>query len=464
MKKTYAFKPLCLLVVIFDFILSISLWRIFSMSSDIFSLMSSLSGLFNTIIFFMVGILGTIIVTVLLYLYYLKKEKVQSLLWDAILHTVISVYFVVQLVGLGDSLQNLTGSDVIVTIMGIIVFASALLHVFIMLRLDGLVKVTTLDAYLPAGNGEVFQNETLHQTQDNVSETTTNDEAKTSQTPTEPVITKEKTVAFFKTKNGKIVFGVIAAIIVIFAGYKIWDTFFNKIEIDAFQNMVLSYDGYNGAGEAYIEEYNIDYDMTNENLASFVNTISFDIENNGQLSNGDKVTVRANYSQETAKQLKVVLKEETKEFDVSGLTVKYQSASEIDQDIYKKAYDEAISEATNTYNGDQTQRQFYKAYYIKENSEQITYQRNYLVFVFQETYQDYDFSSHQYVDSTRYMYYYTNFDSSYDPDSDYMGQSRLYTDSFEYVENADDVQSALQNSSIADYGQATIEEVNISVS
>ena len=51
------------------------------------------------------------------------------------------------------------------------------------------------------------------------------------------------------------------------------------------------------------------------------------------------------YSQETAKQLKAVLKEESQTFDVSGLTVKYQSASQIDKAVYQKAYDKANQES-----------------------------------------------------------------------------------------------------------------------
>ena len=55
---------------------------------------------------------------------------------------------------------------------------------------------------------------------------------------------------------------------------------------------------------------------------------------------------------------------------------------------------------------------------------------------------------------TRYMYYYTNFDSSYDSDDEYMGESRLYNDSFDYVENEADVLTSLQKQSIADYGNS----------
>ena len=229
--------------------------------------------------------------------------------------------------------------------------------------------------------------------------------------------------------------------------------------------MTVSYDGYDGAGEAYVDESDIDYDMTNAQLAQFVGDISFDIENNGELSNGDKVTVTAVYSKETAKQLKVVLKEESKQFDVSGLIVKYQSASEIDKTLYQKAYDAALQESTNSsYYDTDSKRTFYKSYYIKENTENIEYQRNYLVFVFKETYQGYDYSTHQDVEKTRYMYYYTNFDSSYDSDDEYMGESRLYNDSFDYVENEADVLTSLQKQSIADYGNSKVEEVTIPVS
>lgn len=461
MKKTYSFKPLCLLILIFDLILSISLWRIATMASDVFSLMGSLSSLINWAIFLMVGVLGVIVVTILLYLYYLKTEKVQGILWDAILHTVFSVFFGFQMIDLGDSLQGLGGNQTFTTIMGILVFASALLHLFIMLRLDQVIHVTVLDAYLPAGKGQTIQSPPVHQT---VTEDTT---APTQEvkTPAEPVITKEKAIAFLKTKNGKMILGAVIVVVLAFVGYKIWDTFFNKTVIDAFANMTVSYDGYDGAGEAYVDESDIDYDMTNAQLAQFVGDISFDIENNGELSNGDKVTVTAVYSKETAKQLKVVLKEESKQFDVSGLIVKYQSASEIDKTLYQKAYNAALQESTNSsYYDTDSKRTFYKSYYIKENTENIEYQRNYLVFVFKETYQGYDYSTHQDVEKTRYMYYYTNFDSSYDSDDEYMGESRLYNDSFDYVENEADVLTSLQKQSIADYGNSKVEEVTIPVS
>ena len=162
--------------------------------------------------------------------------------------------------------------------------------------------------------------------------------------------------------------------------------------------------------------------------------------------------------------MKVVLKEETKQFDVSGLTVKYQSVSEIDQKLYQQAYNKAIEESkdVSAFNED-TQETFYKAYYVKSQEEQLDYQRNYLIFVFNETYQSYDYTKNQDVEKKRYACYYTEFDSSYNPDEVYMTHSYLYNDLYTYVENESDIIPALQRKSMTNYGLSQIEEVNISI-
>ncbi len=458
MKKTYAFKPLCLLVIIFDAILSISLWRMLSIVGNFLTALTSLSSILRVLLFYLLGVLGVIVMTVFLYLYYVKVEKVKGILFDAIAHTLLAVYFGLQLLGFGNG-QTLSANDSLFNIIALFVLVLVVIHVFVMLRLDDMIHVTLLDAYLPAGKNQMTQSQIVEESIQDISSVQDD-----SQEHKEPLITKEKAVAFFKTKNGKIVIGVIGAIVIAFGGYKIWDTFFNKTVIDAFMNVTVSFDGYNTKGEAHVENAGIDYDMTNEDLAQFVGGISFEVENNGTLSNGDQVTVKAVYSKETAKQLKVVLKEETKQFDVSGLTVKYQSASEIDQALYKQAYNKAIEETkdVSAFNED-TKETFYKAYYVKAQEEQLSYQINYLVFVFDETYQSYDFTKNQDVEKKRYACYYTEFDSSYNPDEVYMTHSYLYNDSYTYVENESEIIPSLQRKSMTNYGLSQIEEVNISI-
>lgn len=458
MKKTYAFKPLCLLVIIFDVILSISLWRMVSILSNVLSALTSLSSILRVLLFYLLGVLGVIVVTVFLYLYYVKQEKAKGILFDAVAHTLLAVYFGLQLLGFGNG-QTLSANDSLFNIIALFVLVLVVIHVFVMLRLDDMIHVTLLDAYLPAGKNQMTQSQMVEEPIQDISSV-----QEDLQEQKEPLMTKEKAVAFFKTKNGKIVIGVIGAIVIAFGGYKIWDTFFNKTVIDAFMNVTVSFDGYNTEGEARVENAGIDYDMTNDDLAQFVGGISFEVENNGTLSNGDKVTVKAVYSKETAKQLKVVLKEETKQFDVSGLTVKYQSASEIDQALYKQAYNKAIEETkdVSAFHED-TKETFYKAYYVKAQEEQLSYQRNYLVFVFDETYQSYDFTKNQDVEKKRYACYYTEFDSSYNPDEVYMTHSYLYNDSYTYVENESEIIPSLQRKSMTNYGLSQIEEVNISI-
>ncbi len=458
MKKTYAFKPLCLLVIIFDVILSISLWRMVSILSNVLSALTSLSSILRVLLFYLLGVLGVIVVTVFLYLYYVKQEKAKGILFDAVAHTLLAVYFGLQLLGFGNG-QTLSANDSLFNIIALFVLVLVVIHVFVMLRLDDMIHVTLLDAYLPAGKNQMTQSQMVEEPIQDISSV-----QEDLQEQKEPLMTKEKAVAFFKTKNGKIVIGVIGAIVIAFGGYKVWDTFFNKTVIDAFMNVTVSFDGYNTEGEARVENAGIDYDMTNDDLAQFVGGISFEVENNGTLSNGDKVTVKAVYSKETAKQLKVVLKEETKQFDVSGLTVKYQSASEIDQALYKQAYNKAIEETkdVSAFHED-TKETFYKAYYVKAQEEQLSYQRNYLVFVFDETYQSYDFTKNQDVEKKRYACYYTEFDSSYNPDEVYMTHSYLYNDSYTYVENESEIIPSLQRKSMTNYGLSQIEEVNISI-
>ena len=313
MKKTYAFKPLCLLVIIFDAILSISLWRMLSIVGNFLTALTSLSSILRVLLFYLLGVLGVIVMTVFLYLYYVKIEKAKGILFDAIAHTLLAVYFGSQLLGFGNG-QTLSANDSLFNIIALFVLVLVVIHVFVMLRLDEIIHVTLLDAYLPAGKNQMTQSQIVEESIQDISSVQDD-----SQEHKEPPITKEKAVAFFKTKNGKIVIGVIGAIVIAFGGYKVWDTFFNKTVIDAFMNVTVSFDGYNTEGEARVENAGIDYDMTNDDLAQFVGDISFEVENNGTLSNGDKVTVKAVYSKETAKQLKAVLKEETKQFDVSGL-------------------------------------------------------------------------------------------------------------------------------------------------
>lgn len=279
---------------------------------------------------------------------------------------------------------------------------------------------------------------------------------------TEPAAEKEK---FFKTKKGKITLGAIIAAAVIIVALIVWAVFFNKTEIDAFEDIQIEYTGDNGQGYAYVSAGDIDYDINEPGVGYFVNSLYYDVENNGQLSNGDKVKITVQYSKATADGLDIKLKEESKEFEVSGLIEKYASAADIDPELYDKAYQEAIESAEDRAYGDK-QSKFYKAYYVTEQRSDGTYGNNDLVFVFQETYETYDIESKGNVKKTRYIGMYTNFDSGYNEDGYYMYSMTLTTPgTYDYVEKEDGILPALQDEfkSYFDDYKINIEEVNISM-
>lgn len=279
---------------------------------------------------------------------------------------------------------------------------------------------------------------------------------------TAPAAEKEK---FFKTKKGKITLGAIIAAAVIIVALIVWAVFFNKTEIDAFEDIQIEYTGDNGQGYAYVSAGDIDYDINEPGVGYFVNSLYYDVENNGQLSNGDKVKITVQYSKATADGLDIKLKEESKEFEVSGLIEKYASAADIDPELYDKAYQEAIESAEDRAYGDK-QSKFYKAYYVTEQRSDGTYGNNDLVFVFQETYETYDIESKGNVKKTRYIGMYTNFDSGYNEDGYYMYSMTLTTPgTYDYVEKEDGILPALQDEfkSYFDDYKINIEEVNISM-
>lgn len=457
MKKTYNFKPLGVMTFVFDALLLLSGFVLLTMMGSMSGLgaLSSLGTILNSVIFFLAGLLGMTVSAIFLYIYYMKKEKVLSVLADAIANTVIVVVYVFAL------LAGISGGLFIIGLFLVFILTAG--NLAILLRLDGVINLDMFDIYLPAGkNATSMTNETMAQA---ASETMTQQTQETvSSQPKEPVLTGEKIKTFFKSKNGKITIGLLIGIVCLFAGYKVWDQFFNKTQIDAFEGMTVTFDGYNGAGKAEIDKPDIDYDQTDLDMSVFISGIDYEVEKDGELSNGDKVKVVAKYSEETAKSLKVVLKEESREFEVNGLTVQYQSASEIDKDLFKKAYQDVDKKSKSSLYSD-SKYEFYKAYYAWQPDKKISLQSNKLIFVYKETYKGYDYEKHADTDKVRYVSYYVTFNSSYESDKGYISSRNLYkADSYEYVEKEEDVFDALKYSySRYTTDQDQFEEVKLAV-
>ena len=92
----------------------------------------------------------------------------------------------------------------------------------------------------------------------------------------------------------------------------------DPIELDPFKNMEIEYTGWNGSGKAKVEN-TIDYTGNNESIKKFIDSISYKITPNKDLTNGDTITVELKYTKDAYKLANVTLKKEKKEFRVQGL-------------------------------------------------------------------------------------------------------------------------------------------------
>ena len=113
----------------------------------------------------------------------------------------------------------------------------------------------------------------------------------------------------------------------------------------------VTFSGYDGEGSATIEG-TADYDHTNANITSFIYGVTYEVENNGELSNGDEVTITANYSKETANSLKLDVTKASKTIEVEGLEEVYRTWDDLSKEDQKtvldRAYDKVMKKAKDT--------------------------------------------------------------------------------------------------------------------
>ena len=145
----------------------------------------------------------------------------------------------------------------------------------------------------------------------------------------------EKWKAYYATEKGKktIRYGgiALACVVVVIVAVSVYFSL-KKTPIDLTSSCELTYSGVSGEGYANVS-CNVDYDQNNPNFVTFVNGVSYEVENNGSLSNGDTIVLKAIYSEETAKGSKIEVVNPQKEFTVEGLEVVYRTFADIPEDV-----------------------------------------------------------------------------------------------------------------------------------
>lgn len=143
--------------------------------------------------------------------------------------------------------------------------------------------------------------------------------------------------------KAKIIAAVVVAVCVIGGGA--WYFIANRVtDYDPLANISVKFDGTSGKANAYIEGTKSSYpEGAKSKQKTFIDSIRISLDKESKLSNGDTVTVTAQFDQEAAKKAKINVTNPSKSFTVEGLREVYKTASDIPQEL-KDYADKIITE------------------------------------------------------------------------------------------------------------------------
>lgn len=174
-----------------------------------------------------------------------------------------------------------------------------------------------------------------------------------------------------KVKSKLIYFGAIIAMCTILV-LLTYNYFLRTIKIDVMKDISLTYSGENG--NATVTAINQADDL-NKRTQEFLNTVTYEIEPNTNLSNGDTIHVTAYYDESIANQYHFQIKNAEKDFIVNSLNYRYDSLEDIDEEYLNKIIEEAQQYAENN------QKQIYELNARNNDSQFVEAQLIYKAFM-----------------------------------------------------------------------------------
>jgi|GEM_PF-7075842 len=115
--------------------------------------------------------------------------------------------------------------------------------------------------------------------------------------------------------------------------------------IDLTENIVLTYDGMDGAGKVTGMTNGIQYDTSDTYMNTFIEDLDYVYSKKSKLKNGDEITVDVTYDAQQAKILNLKIVNARKTFTVEGLTTLFMSASDVPSDTLSSLRDASASYA-----------------------------------------------------------------------------------------------------------------------
>ena len=147
--------------------------------------------------------------------------------------------------------------------------------------------------------------------------------------------------------------GLVAFVLLLLAVNSIM-SFKKEIPLDLTKGLGVQFSGENGSGSVSVTK-NIDYDGQNETVKRFIDSVTYSINPDSGLSNGDLVTIIAHYDDELRKLGSVVVENPTKEIQVEDLLT--ISVSDDKDTVYAEGY-----EIPESMSGTEVDRRLYIEY------------------------------------------------------------------------------------------------------
>ena len=106
-------------------------------------------------------------------------------------------------------------------------------------------------------------------------------------------------------------------------------SFLRTIEVDMTKNVKITYEGEQGRAHAHAKCAMTDL---NQRLQSFYDSIEYEVEPNGNLSNGDQILIKAHYDESLAQEYHYDPIHIEKEFTVTGLPNRFENYQQISKE------------------------------------------------------------------------------------------------------------------------------------
>lgn len=114
--------------------------------------------------------------------------------------------------------------------------------------------------------------------------------------------------------------------------------FMRNVEVDIMKNASYSYDGENGTATVTVTPGESDL---NQRIQDFLDTVTYEVSPNSDLSNGQTIHVTATYDEELAQEYHYSVKSTEADVVVSGLPNRYTSIDDIPSSLVKECKESA---------------------------------------------------------------------------------------------------------------------------